>query len=179
MLSSYAYLVLTCRPCSRPSMSTAKFSAFSPSSEFSDDKLIAPPAYLPRSHGSAYDPEKSAPSPTYPALASPARSETRTHITSRTSLSDTELDDLLARCPSISTGVPSPNSPLEFGHRLERTTDAERSVLDLLRAPSPAYSGRPVSSPSCYSHRSSSIMATCAGSVSPQALSCGYEHYTV
>lgn len=172
-------------PCSRPSLSTAKFSSFSPSSEFSDDKTMVLPAYLPRSH--ALDKHAPPSPPPFPSPASPARSEARTHATNRTSgLSDVELDDLLARCPSISTGVPSPNSPLEFGYRVEVVHPAEDGhehpalacVRASIRAPSPAYSSRPISTPSRYS-RNSSVVATCAGSAPMTTLSCGYEHYTV
>lgn len=158
--------------CSRPSLSTAKFSSFNPTSEFSDEKTMALPAYLPRSHPPALGLEKHAP-------PSPARSEAWTHATNRTlGLNDAELDVLLARCPSISTGVPSPNSPLEFGQRIEypamHAVEGEHRALAGLRAPSPAYS----SVPSRYSN-TSSMVATCAGSVPMTTLSCSYEHYTV
>ena len=161
--------------CSRPSLSTAKFSTFSPSSSFGDDKVIAPPAYFPRG--------QAPPSPAFPSPTSPARSEAWTHTTHYTSgLSDAELDVLLARCPSISTCMPSPRSPLEFGPPagVELAVPVERPAPASIRAPSPAYSARPVSvsEQSRYSTRSS-VVVTCAGSPTHATLSCSYEHYAV
>lgn len=162
-------------PCSRPSMSTTKFSSFSPSStSFGDDKAIALPAYLPRSHVPAPEPDKYTHLYVSPSPVSPARSEAWTHRTS--GLSDAELDVLLARCPSISTCAASPRSPLEFDSCVEHPALA--SVRASIRAPSPAYSSVGVSERSRYSTRSS-VAATCAGSPAPARLSCGYEHYAV
>ncbi|TFY56930.1 hypothetical protein EVJ58_g7330 [Rhodofomes roseus] len=123
--------------CRRPSPGTATLSAYSsPSTEFSDDKAF--PAYTPRD--TIIDIGRYTPlfpdTPRTPAPPSPARMEAGTYHARRTSeamLSDADLDldELLARCPSISTGVPSPNSPVEFGHRIEGGTP--------VAVPSPAY----------------------------------------